>query len=587
MVARKIRRMKAFRDALDECGLKDLGYTGDKFTWKGKRQGGMVFERLNKAVANNQWSSLNPGTSIFHLQTHSSDHKPIVINPEGITPKPNRPFKFEKMWLSDGGCSQTVKDTWGISSPEASMAVVAGKLKHCRDKLLSCSRQSFGSIKRAIDLKSKRLNKAEVEAAKGNGDATLIWSLRSKLNDLLDKENQMWHQRSRALFLKDGDRNTSYFRSKASHRFQRNRILGLRNESNVWCLGDSQVKEIATQYFQTLCSTSHPSEFDDVLKTVQPTVTQDMNEQLLRPFSRVEVETAINQMEPIMAPGPDSIPSLFYQSFWSLVGNEEKVSSLIDCERHCWNQEVIDTNFLPHEAAIIKAIPLSYSDYADVLFWPLNNDGAYSVKSGYHLSLDLELNEQPKASDLSNVKRLWKGIWSLKVPNRVKTLIWQAGSNSLPLKSNLRKRKIPINDKCSNCGLESETSLYAIWSCPSLIQIWNVHFGWLLSEVGKASNFLDVLQLCLDRSNQVELLAMTVSQIWTRRNKLRVDEAAAPLSMINQLASASLKEFQQSSLSPPKAPSHPSDTKCFGLIIKDIKVLSSSFGKVLFSHTRR
>ncbi|XP_075663013.1 uncharacterized protein LOC142632512 [Castanea sativa] len=31
--------MKLFRDVLDECGLKDFGYAGEKFTWKGKRQG--------------------------------------------------------------------------------------------------------------------------------------------------------------------------------------------------------------------------------------------------------------------------------------------------------------------------------------------------------------------------------------------------------------------------------------------------------------------------------------------------------------------------------------------------------------------
>ena len=122
--------MKAFRNALDECALKDLGYLGDKFTWKGKRQGGMVFERLDRAVANNQWSFLNPGMAIHHLNTHSSDHKPIVITPEGIILKLNRPFKFEKMWLSDGGCNRTVKHAWGLSSPEALMAAVAGKLKN-------------------------------------------------------------------------------------------------------------------------------------------------------------------------------------------------------------------------------------------------------------------------------------------------------------------------------------------------------------------------------------------------------------------------------------------------------------------------
>ena len=119
------------------------------------------------------------------------------------------------MWLSDGGCNWTVKDAWGLSSPEASMVVVAGKLKNCGDKLLSWSRQSFGNIKRSIDLNSKRLNRAELDAAKGKGDANLIWTLKSELNDLLDKESQMWHQWSRILFLKEGDRNTRYFHSKA------------------------------------------------------------------------------------------------------------------------------------------------------------------------------------------------------------------------------------------------------------------------------------------------------------------------------------------------------------------------------------
>jgi len=49
--------MKAFRDVLDEAKLKDLEYVGKKFTWKYRRQGGFVLERLDRAVANNQWLS--------------------------------------------------------------------------------------------------------------------------------------------------------------------------------------------------------------------------------------------------------------------------------------------------------------------------------------------------------------------------------------------------------------------------------------------------------------------------------------------------------------------------------------------------
>lgn len=45
--------MKAFREVLDELGLKDLGFMGKKFTWKGQRHGGFVLEHLDRVVANN------------------------------------------------------------------------------------------------------------------------------------------------------------------------------------------------------------------------------------------------------------------------------------------------------------------------------------------------------------------------------------------------------------------------------------------------------------------------------------------------------------------------------------------------------
>ena len=37
-------RMQAFRDVLDDCGLIDLGFTGEPFTWKR----GRIRERLDR-----------------------------------------------------------------------------------------------------------------------------------------------------------------------------------------------------------------------------------------------------------------------------------------------------------------------------------------------------------------------------------------------------------------------------------------------------------------------------------------------------------------------------------------------------------
>ena len=66
--------MKDFLDALDECGFMDLRYVREKYTWRGKRAGGLVLERLDRVVANNGWFSFNPSTKVLHLHTHSFDH---------------------------------------------------------------------------------------------------------------------------------------------------------------------------------------------------------------------------------------------------------------------------------------------------------------------------------------------------------------------------------------------------------------------------------------------------------------------------------------------------------------------------------
>lgn len=49
-------------------------------------------------------------------------------------------------------------------------------------------------------------------------------------------------------------------------------------------------------------------------------VTEEMHENLLQEFKVEEVITALSQMQPTKAPGPDSMPPLFFQKFWHIVG---------------------------------------------------------------------------------------------------------------------------------------------------------------------------------------------------------------------------------------------------------------------------
>ena len=76
------------------------------------------------------------------------------------------------------------------------------------------------------------------------------------------------------------------------------------------------------EYFANIFTTSNPSSFDEVLEGMLPTVTEDMNSDLNRPFLAEEVQRALHQMAPLTTLGPDGMSLIFYKSFWHIVGND-------------------------------------------------------------------------------------------------------------------------------------------------------------------------------------------------------------------------------------------------------------------------
>ena len=53
---------------------------------------------------------------------------------------------------------------------------------------------------------------------------------------------------------------------------------------------------------------------------MKPKVTQGMNDWLVHPFVESEVKGVLKQMYSLKAPGPNGIPPIFFQHFWSTSG---------------------------------------------------------------------------------------------------------------------------------------------------------------------------------------------------------------------------------------------------------------------------
>ena len=73
--------MMEFQAALLHCGLVDLGFQGNIFTWNnGHPRDAFVQEQLDKACATSEWRYFSPHAKVIHIQSSYSDHNLIIIN---------------------------------------------------------------------------------------------------------------------------------------------------------------------------------------------------------------------------------------------------------------------------------------------------------------------------------------------------------------------------------------------------------------------------------------------------------------------------------------------------------------------------
>ncbi|XP_073152580.1 uncharacterized protein [Henckelia pumila] len=76
---RSIVQMTAFSNVMEDCGLHDLGCTGDPFTWCNKHKGDeMLFARLDRFVCNLDWRMKYPSAGVKNLDFWGSHHRAVL-----------------------------------------------------------------------------------------------------------------------------------------------------------------------------------------------------------------------------------------------------------------------------------------------------------------------------------------------------------------------------------------------------------------------------------------------------------------------------------------------------------------------------
>ena len=122
--------------------------------------------------------------------------------------------------------------------------------------------------------------------------------------------------------MKEGDRNTAFFHGRVAATKEKNTVKKLKNGEGVWCTDELEMARIAIKYFQDLFTSINLPIADELMEAVFPRVIDEMNETFTRPNQEKEVRAIISQMFPTKSLGPDSMPPLFYQKLWPIVGDD-------------------------------------------------------------------------------------------------------------------------------------------------------------------------------------------------------------------------------------------------------------------------
>lgn len=88
-----------------------------------------------------------------------------------------------------------------------------------------------------------------------------------------------------------------------------------------------------------------------------------MNSTLIGEFTRIEVDMALKQMAPQKAPGPDGMPSIFYQYYWQHIGNDIS-QAILSCLN--FGKIPCDLNY-----TYLTLIPKVKSPEKVTEFWPI------------------------------------------------------------------------------------------------------------------------------------------------------------------------------------------------------------------------
>lgn len=154
----------------------------------------------------------------------------------------------------------------------------------------------------------------------------------------------------------------------------------------------------------------------------------------------------------------------------------QMVAELLLSDQNRWNEGLLHRFFDEDIIKDILSIPVRPTYTEDKLIWTENSNNQLTVKSAYDTikQADIHYQDSRPSSSFQLPSIIWKKIWKLQLPPKIRFFLWSISQNALPSKANLFHRHISADPICGVCANQTPETLEHIFLlCPWTSIVWS------------------------------------------------------------------------------------------------------------------
>ncbi|XP_049347879.1 uncharacterized protein LOC125812432 [Solanum verrucosum] len=201
--------------------------------------------------------------------------------------------------------------------------ILASKLKYMKGKLKEWRRTRQGNLglqKQSILNQLADLGRIQDQRQLTDDESYLRAVLTVEFEDNAKREEVAWRQRSRVLWLKEGDRNTKFFHRTANSHRRYNNIDKI-SVNGVCTQEPAIIKEEILNFYQNLYTKTERWRPQFIARNGKM-ISEGGNIMLQSQFTEDEIKDCVMACAGDKAPGPDGYTMAFFITCWEVVRKE-------------------------------------------------------------------------------------------------------------------------------------------------------------------------------------------------------------------------------------------------------------------------